>query len=79
MFSPSCPLLVRPVAQDGSTRKLYRYLQSRTAILQHPGQNKPLSEVSAAGNDNANADASPFYPCVYPHAPCHVLYELLAK
>eukprot|EP00913_Durusdinium_trenchii_P007030 g6613.t1 len=26
--------------------------------------------VSAAGNDNANADASPFYPCVYPHVLC---------
>jgi hypothetical protein len=24
-------------------------------------------KVSAAGNDNRNADLSPFYPCVYPH------------
>lgn len=26
--------------------------------------------VSAAGNDNRNADDSPFYPCVYPHVLC---------
>eukprot|EP00435_Cladocopium_sp_Y103_P023932 s1479_g5.t2 len=26
--------------------------------------------VSAAGNDNRNADLSPFYPCVYPHVLC---------
>lgn len=26
--------------------------------------------VSAAGNDNANADQYPFYPCVYPHVLC---------